>query len=86
MFFVTNQKETLDSPWPLTSVFLHLLEGKPSLPASPLPSSSQFPLNYVTCGLNTSLTPSSTSVPLLRISSQTHSHLRLILHLLHRFL
>lgn len=49
MFFVTNWKETLDSPWPLTSVFLHLLEGKPSLPASPLPFSSQFPLNYVTC-------------------------------------
>lgn len=49
MFFVTNWKETLDSPWPLTSVFLHLLEGKPSLPASPLSFSFLFPLNYVTC-------------------------------------
>lgn len=32
-----------------SSAFLHFLVGKPSLPASPLPSSSQFPLSYVTC-------------------------------------
>lgn len=37
-----------------SSVFLHLLVGKPSFPASSLPSSSQFPLSYVTCWLHRS--------------------------------